>query len=80
MLSKFVMLFIDDVLVYSKSKGGHAEYLRIVLEILRRERIYGNMSKYEFWLENILFLRQRVLGDEISMDPSKISAVKNGPF
>lgn len=80
MLSKFVMLFIDDVLVYSKSKGGHAEHLRIVLEILRRERIYGNMSKYEFWLENILFLRQRVLGDEISMDPSKISAVKNGPF
>ena len=49
-LDKFVVVFIDDVLVYSPSKESHAEHLRLVLEVLRAHQLYAKLSKCEFWL------------------------------
>ena len=49
-LDKFVIVFIDDILIYSKAEGDHAEHLRIALEILRKKKLYAKFSKCEFWL------------------------------
>jgi hypothetical protein len=76
-LDKFVIVFIDDILIYSKTKEEHAEHLGRVLELLRRERLYGKFSKCEFWLDRVQFLGHVVSKDGIHVDPSKIDAVKN---
>lgn len=59
-LDQFVMVFIDDILLYSKTRENYEKYLRIVLQFLRKERLYGKLSKYEFWLDHIMFLGQIV--------------------
>lgn len=59
-LDQFVMVFIDDILLYSKTRENYEKYLRIVLQIVRKERLYGKLSKYEFWLDHIMFLGQIV--------------------
>lgn len=59
-LDQFVMVFIDDILLYSKTRENYEKYLRIVLQFLRKERLYGKLSKYEFWLDHIIFLGQIV--------------------
>lgn len=59
-LDQFVMVFIDDILLYSKTRENYEKYLRIVLQIVRKERLYGKLSKYEFWLDHIIFLGQIV--------------------
>ena len=56
-LDRFVVVFIDDILVYSPNKETHAAHLREVLEILRREKLYAKFSKCEFWLKSVAFLR-----------------------
>jgi hypothetical protein len=76
-LDKFVIVFIDDILIYSKSKDEHAEHLRKVLELLRNEKLYGKFSKCEFWLEEVHFLGHVVNKNGIQVDPSKIDSVKN---
>ncbi|GKD58129.1 putative reverse transcriptase domain-containing protein [Tanacetum coccineum] len=55
-LDKFVIVFIDDILIYSKSKEEHKAHLRLVLELLRKEKLYAKFSKCEFWLEEVHFL------------------------
>jgi len=55
-LDKFVVVFIDDISVYSKDKDEHAQHLRIVLQILREHQLYAKLKKYEFWLEVVVFL------------------------
>ena len=55
-LDKFVLVFIDDFLVYSKNEEEHVEHLRVVLQTFRLEQIHAKLSKYEFWLESIAFL------------------------
>ncbi|GKB65817.1 hypothetical protein Tco_0927229, partial [Tanacetum coccineum] len=55
----------------------HVEHLRLVLELLKKEKLYAKFSKYEFWLREVQFLRHVVNGNEIHVDPSKIEAVKN---
>ncbi|KAJ6829086.1 uncharacterized protein M6B38_359770 [Iris pallida] len=55
-LDKFVIVFIDDILIYSKSEEEHEKHLRIVLQTLREEQLYAKFSKYEFWLDQIPFL------------------------
>ena len=76
-LDLFVIVFIDDILVYSKSKKEHEEHLRMILEMLRDKKLYAKFSKCEFWLDAVSFLGHVVSKDGVMVDPSKIEAVKN---
>ena len=78
-LDRFVVVFIDDILVYSKSKEEHEEHLRQVLQTLREEQLYGKLSKCEFWLEQVQFLGHVISKEGITVDPGKVSAVKDWP-
>ncbi|CAA0818854.1 Uncharacterized mitochondrial protein AtMg00860, partial [Striga hermonthica] len=74
-LDQFVIVFIDDILVYSRSIDQHKEHLRIVLETLRREKLYAKFLKCEFWLDRVAFLGHIVTARGIEVDPSKIEAL-----
>ncbi|XP_057443196.1 uncharacterized protein LOC130734935 [Lotus japonicus] len=74
-LGKFVIVFIDDILVYSKTKEEHVEHLRAVLQILKEKQLYDKLSKCEFWLDRVNFLGHVVIAEGISVDPSKVEAV-----
>jgi hypothetical protein len=74
-LDKFVVVFIDDILIYSKSREDHKRHLRIVLGKLRAHQLYAKLSKCEFWLEKIAFLGHILTAEEIKVDPSKVEAV-----
>jgi hypothetical protein len=74
-LDKFIVVFIDDVLIYSKSREDHEHHLRIVLERLRAHQLYAKLNKCEFWLEKIAFLRHILTTKGIKVDPSKVEAV-----
>jgi hypothetical protein len=76
-LDQFVVVFIDNILIYSKSQEEHEEHLRIVLQKLRDEKLYVKFSKCEFWLENISFLGHVISKEGITVDPRKIEAVVN---
>ena len=76
-LDQFVIVFIDDILVYSHSMMEHAEHLRIVLNLLKDKELYAKFRKCEFWLEKVTFLGHVVSKDGISVDPSKVEAVSN---
>lgn len=76
-LDQFVVVFIDDILIYSKTEEEHEEHLRLVLEILRENKLYAKLSKCEFWLDRVAFLGHIISRDGISVDPSKIEAVTN---
>ena len=69
------MVFIDDILVYSKDRGNHDMHLRVVLETLRKERLYEKLSKCEFWLKEVSFLGHIVSKEGIRVDPKKIEVV-----
>ena len=75
MLDRSVIVFIDDILVYSKTQEQHEEHLREVLEVLRRERLFAKFSKCEFWLREVQFLGHLVNQKGILVDPAKIEAV-----
>lgn len=76
-LDKFVIVFIDDILIYSKTEEDHKEYLRVSLKILRKEKLYAKFSKCEFWLKEVQFLGHVVNKEGIKVDPAKIEAVTN---
>ena len=59
-VDRFVMVFIDDILVYSKDREDHDTHLQVVLETLRKEQLYAKLSKCEFWLREVSFLRHIV--------------------
>jgi hypothetical protein len=76
-LDKFVVVFIDDILIYSKNKEEHAQHLRIVLTRLREHKLYAKFSKCEFWLDRVQFLGHVRTPEGISIDPSKVQDVLN---
>ena len=74
-LDKFVIVFIDDILIYSRSRDEHAEHLRVALQTLKEHRLYAKFSKCEFWLDRVQFLGHVISKDGIMVDPVKIEAV-----
>ena len=71
------MVFIDDILVYSKDAQEHEQHLRIVMETLREKKLYAKLSKFDFWLKKVSFLGHIVSVEGIRVDPIKIEAVVN---
>ena len=78
-LDRFIIVFIDDILVYSSNKEEHKEHLTLALQRLKEEQLYAKFSKCEFWLTQIGFLGHVVSGDGISVDPDKTRAVMDWP-
>jgi hypothetical protein len=74
-LDKFVVVFVDDILVYSKTEEEHAEHLRLVLGTLREQQLYAKFSKCEFWLKEVRFLGHVISAGGVSVDPSKITSI-----
>ena len=68
-LDRFVIVFIDDILVYSGSSEEHSEHLRIVLQTLRERQLYAKLSKCQFWLDKVEFLGHVILAKGVSVDP-----------
>jgi len=79
-LDQFVVVLIDDILIYSKSNREYAEHLRIVLQTLQQEQLHAKQSKCEFWLDYIAFLGHMISKEGISVHPNKIQAVKDRPI
>ena len=74
-LDKFVVVFIDDILIYSKDEKEHGEHLKIVLQVLREHKLYAKLSKCEFWLKEVKFLGHVISAEGVAVDPTKVDAV-----
>jgi hypothetical protein len=74
-LDKFVMVFIDDIFVYSRSEGEHEEHLLLVLQKLRDHKLYAKLSKCEFWFKQVVFLGHIISKGGISVDLGKVQDV-----
>ena len=75
MLDRSVIVFIDDILVYSRSREQHEEHLREIFVVLRSARLYAKFSKCDFWLREVQFLGHLVNQEGILVDPAKIEVV-----
>ena len=75
-LNKFMIIFIDDILIYSKTEAEHKAHLKLVLERLRNQNLYAKFSKCSFWKRKIGFLGYRVSGEGVSLDSKKVKAIE----
>ncbi|GJU02133.1 putative reverse transcriptase domain-containing protein [Tanacetum coccineum] len=76
-LDKFVIVFIDDIIIYSRNEKEHEEHLKTILELLKKEELYAKFSKCEFWINAVKFLGHVINSSGIHVDPAKIEAIKN---
>ncbi|GKA69983.1 putative reverse transcriptase domain-containing protein [Tanacetum coccineum] len=76
-LDKFLIVFIDDILIYYRNEEEHANHLRIILELLKKEKLYAKFSKCDFWIRIVQFLGHLIDSQRLHVDPAKIEAVKN---
>ncbi|GJX24865.1 putative reverse transcriptase domain-containing protein [Tanacetum coccineum] len=76
-LDKLVIVFIDDILIYSRNEEEHANYLRMILELLKKEKLYAKFSKCDFWIRIVQFLGHLIDSQGLNVDPAKIEVVKN---
>nr|GFD28856.1 putative reverse transcriptase domain-containing protein [Tanacetum cinerariifolium] len=76
-LDKFVIVFIDDIRIYSKDEKEHEEHLKAILELLMKEELYAKVSKCEFWIPKVQFLGHVINSQGIHVDPAKIESVKD---
>jgi hypothetical protein len=76
-LDMFVVVFIDDILIYSPSKEEHAGHLRMVLQRLREHQLYAKLSKCEFWIDEVLFLGHIINKEGLAVDPKKVADIQN---
>ncbi|GKB73777.1 putative reverse transcriptase domain-containing protein [Tanacetum coccineum] len=76
-LDKFMIIFIDDILIYYKRKEEHVEHLKLILELLKKEELYAKFSKCEFWLSKVQFLGHVINYEGIQVDPTKIKSIKD---
>ncbi|GJZ72117.1 putative reverse transcriptase domain-containing protein [Tanacetum coccineum] len=76
-LDKSVIVFIDDILIYLKTKQEHEEHLKLILELLKKEELYANFSKCEFWILKVQFLSHVIDSKGIHVDPAKIESIKD---
>ena len=74
-LDKFIIIFIDDILVYSKNEKEHQQHLRVTLQTLREHELFAKFSNYEIWMTKVHFLGHVVSQDGIQVDPQKVEAI-----
>jgi hypothetical protein len=79
-LDKFVIVFLDDILIYSKSEEEHEKHLRMVLQVLREHKLYAKLSKCIFYQKKIHYLGHIISVEGITMDPEKIEAIRGWPM
>jgi hypothetical protein len=74
-LDRFVVVFIDDILIYSKNESDHEQHLRLVLQKLRDNQLYAKFSKCEFWIDKVPFLGHIISNGGIAVDPAKVKKI-----
>ena len=78
-LDSFVIVFINNILVYLKNEGDHMNHLRVVLQVLKENQLFAMYCKCEFWLRSVTFLGHIISSEGVEVDPRKTEAVKNCP-